>query len=391
MRRLGPVLAFAGVATLIVVGLHVYLIRGLVLEPNWPEPWRSGLCALIAGLGAMLILQPFAERWAHPRVARFCVWPASLWMGFAWLLVCALAASDLALWTAGGVAQAAGQDAAALGASPYQAIGVVALAGCAGLFAVHRALRSPQVRRVRVELERWPRALDGFRIVQISDLHIGAILRRDFAAAVTRQVNALAPDLIAVTGDLVDGSVAKLADEVAPFAELSAPHGVFFVTGNHDHYSGARAWVARVGQLGMRVLRNERVRIGDPADSFDLIGVDDYRGDAFGGSGSQEDLPRALAGRDSERPAVLLAHDPNTFKRAAESGVDLQLSGHTHGGQIWPFGYLVKLAVPCLAGLLSRGKSQLYVSSGTGFWGPPMRLGTAAEITELELRAAAQS
>jgi predicted MPP superfamily phosphohydrolase len=198
-------------------------------------------------------------------------------------------------------------------------------------------------------------------------------------------VNALAPDLVAVTGDLADGDAHRLADEVAPFAELRGRCGVFFVTGNHDHYSGADAWAARVRELGMRVLRNERVAIGEGADGFDLVGVDDHRGDVVGGVGG-EDLERALAGRDPARPALLLAHDPTTFRRASRLSVDLQISGHTHGGQIWPFGYLVRLVVPWVAGPHRAGGSQLYVSRGTGFWGPPMRLFAPAEITEIVVR-----
>jgi len=246
------------------------------------------------------------------------------------------------------------------------------------------ALRVPGVKRVRVPLARWPAALDGFRIVQISDIHIGPILDRGFAARLTEAVNALEPDLVAVTGDLVDGRVDHIGEEVGPFAELRARHGVFFVCGNHDFYSGAGGWVDRVAELGMRPLRNERVAIEHEGGVFDLVGVDDYRGDWR--LGSTQDLPAALAGRDAERPVVLLAHDPSTFTEAAAAQVDLQLSGHTHGGQIWPFRWLVRLAVRWVEGLHRVGKSTLYVSRGTGFWGPPIRLLAPAEITELTLR-----
>jgi predicted MPP superfamily phosphohydrolase len=241
----------------------------------------------------------------------------------------------------------------------------------------------PAVRRVEIALARWPRAFDGFRIVQISDIHIGPLLGRGFARALSERVNALAPDLVAVTGDLVDGPVESLREEVAPFAELRGRHGVFFVTGNHDVYSGGEPWVEHVRALGMRPLRNERIAIGGDA-GFDLAGVDDHRGDWM--HGSSEDLGAALAGRDPSRPVVLLAHDPGSFRRASAEGVDLQLSGHTHGGQIWPFNFLVRLAVPWVAGLHRVGSSLLYVSRGSGFWGPPMRLLAPAEITELVLR-----
>jgi hypothetical protein len=222
--------------------------------------------------------------------------------------------------------------------------------------------------------------------VQISDIHLGPLLGRAFARELVERVNALRPDLVALTGDLVDGSVARLRDEVAPFAGLRARHGAFFVTGNHDWYSGAEAWVGVVRELGLRPLRNERVEIGSAGASFDLAGVDDHRGDWLHGSPS--DLARALEGRDAGRPVVLLAHDPTTFAEASRRGVDLQLSGHTHGGQIWPFRYLVRLAVPWVDGLHERGASLLYVSRGTGFWGPPLRLLAPAEITEITLRAA---
>ena len=262
---------------------------------------------------------------------------------------------------------------------------VGALAFGAGGVALAGALRGPVHTRVEIPLERWPRALDGFRIVQISDIHIGPILGRAFAADLVRRCNALEPDVIAVTGDLADGSVQRLEQEVAPFAELRARHGVYFVTGNHDHYSGVRDWVARVRELGLRVLRNEHVTIERDGASFDLAGVDDHQG-TFA-DGWREDLPAALEGHDPARALVLLAHDPRTFKRSRSAGVDLQLSGHTHGGQIWPFHYLVRLSTRWVAGLYLEGPARIYVSRGTGFWGPPMRLRAPAEITEHVLRS----
>ena len=390
MRRIAAVAAFATVLLSVVVGGHFYIARRLVLDPGLPEPWRALALGGIGALGATLFLQPFGERLLRRPLARLIAWPASLWMGLAFLLVLLLGATDLLLGLGGAAAHAAG--AAPLeprGAAQVRAAGVLAGALALGAVGLRSALRPPALRRLEVRLPRWPAALDGFRIVQISDLHIGPILDRRFARALARRVNALRPDLVAVTGDLVDGSVRRLADEVAPLAELRAEHGVWFVTGNHDHYSGARAWAARAAELGMRPLRNERVRVGSGAAAFDLAGVDDHRGDLVGGEGG-EDLERALAGRDPARPLILLAHDPTTFKRASRMGVDLQLSGHTHGGQIWPFGYLVRLVVPFVAGLYERGGARLYVSRGTGFWGPPLRLRAPAEITEIALRRGAE-
>jgi hypothetical protein len=202
-------------------------------------------------------------------------------------------------------------------------------------------------------------------------------------------VNDLSPDLVAVTGDLVDGSVSKLKDEVAPFAGLRGRHGVYFVTGNHDHFSGADRWVDHVGELGFVVLRNRRVTLEAEGAQFELAGVDDHRStyETFGG----EDLDAALEDLPPESAVVLLAHDPGTFKKASKMGVDLQISGHTHAGQIWPFGYFVRLATPFVGGLYRRGSGLIYVSRGTGFWGPPMRLFAPAEITEITVRRGAMT
>ena len=373
------------VAASLLVGTHAYLAQRLVLEPGLAPPWRGLLLGILAGLGASLVLQPVAERGPAPRLAQVLAWPAALWMGLAFLLLLLLGVSDVALWLLGSAALAASGaadgEASAAGA---RAVGVLAIAFVAGAWGLRSALRPPDRRRVEIPLARWPKGLDGFRIVQISDLHIGPLLGRRFAEQLVARVNALEPDLVAITGDLVDGSVRRLAADVEPFARLEARHGVFFVTGNHDHYSDADAWADHVAELGLRVLRNERVCIREGGVAFDLIGVDDHRGDWIGGGG--EDLPKALHGRDPERPSVLLAHDPSTFKRASALGVDLQISGHTHGGQIWPFGALVRLAIPFVAGRYRRNGAELYVSRGTGFWGPPMRLFAPAEIGELILR-----
>ena len=375
-------------ASAFLVGVHVYLAQRLVLDPALPEPWSTACLAAIATLGATLVLQPIGERKLRRGLARLVAWPASVWMGLVFLLLVQLLASDALLWIAGSAAQAAPSGGAGGGsASALRAAAVASVALVAGAFGMRTALAPPAHRRVEIALERWPRALDGFRIVQISDVHIGPILGRRFCEQLVQRIRALDPDLVAITGDLVDGDARLLADEVAPLADLRPRHGVAFVTGNHDHYSGAAAWCAVLAGLGIRVLRNEcvEIRVGDAV--FDLVGVDDHRGDVFGRDGG-EDLATALAGRDPTRPALLLAHDPSTFKRASSLGIDLQLSGHTHGGQIWPFVWLVRLAIPFVAGLYRRGGAILYVSRGTGFWGPPMRLRSPAEIGEIVLRSA---
>jgi len=384
-RRYLAIGLFATLAVAFLAAVHLYLAERLVIGPDWPAPLRAAGLAIVVAGGLLLMLQPIGERTLRPSAARWLAWPASLWMGAGFWLLLLLGTSDMLLWAVGGVARAADASLPAGDAAAWRAAGVVGLALGGVAVGLRSALRPPRLRRESFAIARWPRGLDGFRIVQISDVHIGPILGRDFAAAITERVNALDPDLVAVTGDLVDGSARLLADEVAPFSELRARHGVFFVTGNHDHYSGASSWAEAVRGLGMRVLRNERVTIGSGDACFDLVGVDDHHAHHVGSG--REDLARALSGRDPERPAVLLAHDPATFARARREAVDLQLSGHTHGGQMWPFAHFVRLATPWVAGRYREGRAQLYVSRGTGFWGPPLRLGAPAEITEIVLRA----
>lgn len=246
------------------------------------------------------------------------------------------------------------------------------------------ALARLEVRTLRVPLARLPVAMEGYTLVQLTDIHVGPTIDRAFIVELVARVNALQPDAVVITGDLVDGTVAALGEHVAPLAGLRARHGVFFVTGNHEYYAGVDPWLAELERLGMRVLRNERVTLGDADASIDLAGVDDWAA-ARHGAGHGADLTRALQGRDERREVVLLAHQPKAVPEAARRGVGLVLSGHTHGGQLWPFSYLVGLDQPLLAGLHRVGATWAYVSEGTGYWGPPMRLGTRAEITRVVL------
>jgi predicted MPP superfamily phosphohydrolase len=201
-------------------------------------------------------------------------------------------------------------------------------------------------------------------------------------------VNAQRPDVVAIVGDLVDGDVPELRNEVASLADLVSEQGVFFVTGNHEYFSGADAWVSHLPTLGIDVLRNERVPIRRGGASFDLAGIDDRTGASSGVPGHGADLDAALDGRDDATPVVLLAHQPVMVEQASAAGVDLQLSGHTHGGQLWPFDYVIRLDQPSVEGMSRHGDTQLYVTSGAGYWGPPMRVGARPEVTVVELRSA---
>ncbi len=239
-------------------------------------------------------------------------------------------------------------------------------------------LRGPGVRRVQVPLAKLPRAAHGFRIAVVSDVHLGPVLGRAHAQRVVDTVNRTQPDLIAIVGDLVDGSVPDLGPAAEPLRGLTARHGSFFVTGNHEYFSGAEQWVEHVRELGLTPLENARRAL----PHFDLAGVNDIQGER---EGSGPDFRAALGDRDRTRAAVLLAHQPVVIHDAVRHGVDLQLSGHTHGGQLWPGNFLAELANPTVAGLERYGDTQLYVSRGAGAWGPPVRVGAPSDITVVEL------
>lgn len=251
---------------------------------------------------------------------------------------------------------------------------------------VHRAYGDPEITEVPVRLPHLPKALDGFTLVQISDLHVGDILGATFLTDLVQRCNALKPDLMAITGDLVDGSVEEIGQTIGLLQGLRSRHGSYFCTGNHEYYSGARAWCAALSRMGITVLRNHFVPIGEPGASFDLFGVDDW-GAQRRGYGPGYDLARAVKGRDRERASVLLAHQPSNFDAVAAEGLGLQLSGHTHGGQMFPFTDLVRLRWPVSRGRAEIGSSTLYVSRGTGFWGAPMRVDSPPEIVKVVLVA----
>lgn len=376
-------------------GIHLYLWLRLVHRAGLPRRWHV---AATIGVVAMYLSIPItiASRLSAPELSAALAWISLPWMALAGLVFVALLAVD-AMRLIGRIVQARGRPPA--GTGPVASLsrrqfltrvsGGAALAVGSGSVAtgMARARGEHEVVDVEIGLDRLPRALDGFTIIQLSDLHTGLTIDRAFVQRVVDQTNRLSPDLIALTGDLVDGKVEDLRDAVAPLGQLRARHGVFAVTGNHEYYAGADAWIAEITRLGARYLRNQRIAIGDGAASFDLAGVDDYS--AAGWPGHGEDLPAALAGRDRARALVLLAHQPRQVWRAAHHGVDLQLSGHTHGGQIWPWHYIVRLQQGgLLAGRYRHQATQLYVTRGCGYWGPPVRLLAPLEITRVILRTA---
>jgi predicted MPP superfamily phosphohydrolase len=264
-------------------------------------------------------------------------------------------------------------------------VAAAAVGGAGGLasYGVFRAYAPAEVTELALRLPRLPRALDGLTLVQVTDIHAGPLIRRPFLVDLVARCNGLRPDLVAITGDLVDGDVPTLGPAVSALADLRSRYGTYFVTGNHGYYSGDVSWSAALERWGVQTLRNRRTSVGDAGASLDLIGVDDWQGRP----GQRYDLMTALQGRDPDRASVLLAHQPRNFDQVAEAGVGLQLSGHTHGGQLFPMTLAIGLIWQRPAGLYPLGSSHLYVSRGTGFWGPPMRVGSPPEIVKITLLA----
>lgn len=386
------------VASLVMGALHRYVWTRLIRDAHLPPRWTRFGTVLFVALYITLFASFFAARFLSRAAAAPIVWVGYTWLGLLFFLAFACAVTEAARWIALRLARSrsrrveGAEDAdGPADVERRQAIGrifgaVAALLGVgmsgAGMVS---ALSSVAIARVRVGIQGWKKR-DGYRIVQISDVHVGPTIGRGFVEEIVAKINALEPDLVAITGDLVDGSVDDLAAHVAPLANIAAKDGVFFVTGNHEYYSGAAAWCAHLTSLGIRVLRNEHVRIGGD-DGFDVAGIDDASSRGLV-PGHGPDVHKALAQRDPSRPVVLLAHQPKGVETADELGVDLQLSGHTHGGQLFPWNFLVRLQQPFVAGLHRVRKTQIYVSRGTGYWGPPMRLGAPAEITEILLSRA---
>ncbi|MFG2891892.1 metallophosphoesterase [Streptomyces sp. NPDC048248] len=240
------------------------------------------------------------------------------------------------------------------------------------------ALRTPRIKHVTVPLAKLPRAAHGFRIAVVSDIHLGPILGRGHTRRIVEAINRTGPDLVAIVGDLVDGNVAELGPAAAPLRDLHARHGAYFVTGNHEYYSGAAQWVDHVRELGVHPLENARTEL----PGFDLAGINDLAGEP---EHQGPDYARALGGRDTSRAVVLMAHQPVTIHDTVRHGVDLQLSGHTHGGQMWPVTYIAEATNPTNSGLARYGDTQLYVTRGAGAWGPPVRVGAPPDITIVEL------
>jgi predicted MPP superfamily phosphohydrolase len=358
--------------------LHIYI--GWRILPDLPAPdTLRGLFALwLAASWALIPVGLLAQRNHRQPLADRLSWAGMLALGlFSSLLVLTLL-RDVFLLLALLL-----QGPAAL--FPWSAAAVPLLALLVTAIGLFNARRTAKVVEIEVPIADLPEALHGFTIAQITDIHVGPTIKRAYVDAIVDAVNALQPDMVAITGDLVDGSVEHLAPHVAPLSRLASRHGSYFVTGNHEYYSNAHEWIVEIRRLGLTVLMNQHVTLEHAGALLLVAGVSDYTAHHFDPA-HRSDPAAALRGAPEQAGArVLLAHQPRTAPAAAAAGFDLQLSGHTHGGQFFPWNFFVPLQQPFVAGLKRLDGLWIYISRGTGYWGPPKRFGAPSEITRLRL------
>jgi predicted MPP superfamily phosphohydrolase len=361
---------FDAVLALLFAYIGVRLLAPLPPAAQW---------AGAAGLAALFFLLP-RSWWVRDDGQ---LWKAMLpWLAtgfFSWLLVLTFA-RDLFLAIAGFWLDAAASEEW----TRLSALAVVALTPAITAAGFFMARRVAAVKHVEVRVENLPDPLHGFTIAQITDVHVGPTIKGDFVRRIVERVNALEADMVAITGDLVDGPVRELRAHTAPLAELQSRHGTYVVTGNHEYYSGAKSWIAELERLGTRVLLNEHVVLEHGGARIAVAGVTDYSAHHFHPE-HRSDARRALQGAPADAVKLMLAHQPRSAAHAHAAGADLQISGHTHGGQFWPWNFFVRLQQPFTAGLHRLGRMWIYISRGTGYWGPPMRFGIPSEITRIRL------
>jgi predicted MPP superfamily phosphohydrolase len=369
----------------LVLLVHLYMGWRLLADMPFGLP---GIVATVAMLGLSLSVLPFAEyarRNKQNPCADHLAGAGFLAMGFFSSLLILTLLRELVL-LAGHAANGALIEPATFHAvRVWSAAAVPGLALFLSVAGYVNARRRAAIRTVEIPIAGLPESLHGFSIVQITDIHVGATIKHGYVSRIVDAVNSLEADMIAITGDLVDGSVGRLGRHTEPLGRLTARHGTFFVTGNHEYYSGAHAWIGEMRRLGLSVLLNEHVVLEHSGEAIVIAGVTDLSGHHFDPA-HRSDPVAALAGAPEEAAVrVLLAHQPRSAYAASQAGFDLQLSGHTHGGQFFPWNYVVKLFEPFTAGLHRLDDLLLYVSRGTGYWGPPKRFGAPSEITHLKL------
>jgi hypothetical protein len=377
---------FLVIVTLIVLALSAYVYHRLIHEPRLPARWRRAATAVLAAVIALIYVAPWVFRSGQhpPRAA----WVAALqWisygtMGFLAITILYLVKLDLLRLASLRFTTDPGRRRFLVNAGKG---GVLAAAAASTGLGVRSALGAPVVERVEIPVEGLPAGLEGLRIAQVSDLHVGPTVEVSRVRRVVEIVNGLGADVVALTGDFVDGTVEQLREDVAPLGELRARFGVFFCTGNHEYFSGAEAWKAELARLGARVLDNRHEVLSRGGVPFVVAGVDDISVRRFGAGESSP--ARAIEGAPAGAGLrILLAHQPRSCFEAAKAGFDLQLSGHTHAGQFYPFSLLARFAQPYFRGLNRHdGRMWVYVNRGTGYWGPPVRFANPPEISLITL------
>jgi uncharacterized protein len=384
LSRVGQVVGFVGVALVALVAIHYYLWRRLVRNTTRTPQARLVGTWIFVALPLLEAATLIGSRVLPHRFAVVLSWPGFLWLAVMFYLLVTLAVVEIpALVTRRVMLRNAesAQESRRLFLARSVAVGAgVVSVGLVGS-GVASAMGPPRIKRIQIPLAKLPRSADGLRIALVADIHLGPLRGYSHTRRIVDMINGLDADVVAVVGDLVDGTVAELGQAAEPLHDLRSRYGSFFVTGNHEYFSGYAEWVAEVASLGVRPLRNERIEL---PGGLDLAGVNDVTGSSYGDG---PDVGRALAGRDPSKAVVLLAHQPIQAHDAARHGVDLQLSGHTHGGQMVPFNLVVKLAQqPVVSGLGRVDGMPVYVTNGAGFWGPPVRVGAPPDITLVELR-----
>jgi predicted MPP superfamily phosphohydrolase len=401
------VLGFVALILFVVVLIHFYLWKRLVRDTLRPGKWRraGGVVALL-----LTILIPATLIGVRSGHVQWLAWPGYLWLALMFYLLVALIVIEIprlaiALWLRHTAITKNQQNitkipmaeskipSAAAGAEPA---GESPATGSAATEptrpAPDPAMKAKTARDteaaakptapVQIPLPKLPRSLDGTRFAVVSDIHLGPLTGSHHVPRIVAMINDLNADVVCIVGDLVDGTVQELGRFAEPLANIRSKQGAYFVTGNHEYYSGFQPWIDEVTKLNVRPLRNERLELSGGA--LDLAGVNDLGGEQYGDG---PDFGKALGDRDPTRPVILLAHQPVVAHQAAKYGVDLQLSGHTHGGQMAPFNLLVKLQQPVVSGLGKVDGVPVYVTNGAGFWGPPVRVGAPPQVTMVELRA----
>jgi len=263
-------------------------------------------------------------------------------------------------------------------------LGIIGSSALMTGYGIHEARRDPILKEITIAIASLPEGLEGLRIAQISDLHVGPTIKRAFVQSVVEDTNRLNADIIVCTGDLVDDLISNIHKDVLPIKELSAPHGVYFITGNHEYYVGAQPWIEAIDKLGLTVLLNNHVIIEHNSENLVLAGVSDYTSGQFIPEHAS-DPNKALINAPKNLVKILLAHQPRSIFSASQAGFDLQISGHTHGGQYFPWNLLVTLGQPYVKGLHKHNNTWIYINQGTGYWGPPVRVGVPSEITLFKL------